>query len=273
MLFKKNFKQKETNGVQMVNGTISFQKINLNVYCFFVDGVLIDTGGKSLQKQFQSFFKQLDIDKVAITHHHEDHTGNATFLQEERGLPIYASDLTRGICLEKDDNPLYRRIFWGRRKAFTAETIGSTFTSKSAVWDVIETPGHAIDHLAFLNNETGQLFSGDLYCQEKTKVVLRDESIPEIIKSLQKVLTYDFNDVFCNHAGYIENGRIALEQKLDYLLHIQGEVLKMYDEGCPPSNIKATLFPKKYPITFFSQGEWDSLHIVTSIINGNKLFC
>lgn len=59
-----------------------------------------------------------------------------------------------------------------------------------ATWDVIETPGHAIDHLAFLNRETGQLFTGDLYCQEMTKVILREESIPTIIESLKRVLTF-----------------------------------------------------------------------------------
>jgi len=31
--------------------------------------------------------------------------------------------------------------------------------------------------------------------------------------------------------------------------------------------IRNRLFPKKYPIIKFSGGEWDSLHIVTSIMN------
>src|SRR5699024_8836547 len=127
---------------------------------------------------------------------------------------------------------------------------------------VIETPGHAIDHLAFLNKETGQLFTGDLYCQEKTKVILREESIPTIIDSLQKVLTYDFGDVCCSHAGYLKNGREALKRKLEYLLNIQGETLRMYDEGKPPESIKETLFPKKYQIILLSTRECDSQHLV-----------
>lgn len=250
----------------MINGTISFQKINLNVYCFYTDGVLIDTGGKSLEKQFKPFFNQFDIDQVMITHYHEDHTGCAAFLQETRRIPLYMNKITHEHCMQKDRNPLYRKIFWGRRKPFKPEAIGTSFHSRNAKWDVIETPGHAVDHLAFLNKGTGQLFSGDLYCQEKTKVVLREESIPEIIHSLQKVLTYDFGEVFCNHAGYLKDGRLALQRKLDYLLHIQEEVLYMYSEGKSASYIKESLFPKKYPITFFSQGEWDSTHIVHSII-------
>lgn len=266
MLLKKKFKEQTINGVQLGNGSVSIQGVNLNVHCFAVDGVLIDTGAKSLEKEFKPFFKKQDIDQVVITHFHEDHTGCVAFLQEEMQLPIFMSDIKLEYCKRKADYPLYRKFYWGKRRPFHAEVIGRTFSSRKATWDVIETPGHAIDHLAFLNRETGQLFTGDLYCQEKTKVVLREESIPTIIASLKKVLTYDFGDVFCCHAGFLKEGRAALKRKLDYLLDIQGKVIKYYEDGLPPNQISTTMFPKKYPITFFSSGEWDSLHIVNSII-------
>ncbi len=185
----------------MGKGTVAFQGVKLNVHCFVVDGVLIDTGAKSLEKEFKSFFKYHDIDQVVITHYHEDHTGCASFVHKELQLPIYMNDIMLDYCKKKPDYPLYRKLFWGKRSPFHAEPIGTTFSSRHATWDVIETPGHAIDHLSFLNRETGQLFTGDLYCQERIKVVLREESIPTIIESLKKVLTYDFEDVFCCHAG------------------------------------------------------------------------
>jgi endoribonuclease LACTB2 len=266
MFMKKSFEQKLVNGVQLGNGTLSFQKVKLNVHCFFLDGVLIDTGARSLERYFKSFFTQLDIDQVVITHFHEDHTGCASFLQKDLQLPLFMDDIMLKYCKKKADYPLYRQLFWGRRRPFQAEPIGATFQSQNATWQVIKAPGHSIDHLAFLNNETGQLFTGDLYCQEKTKVVLREENIPVIIESLQRVLTYDFDDVFCNHAGHLSKGRTALKRKLNYLLDLQGTILKLYDEGKNPDEIKQTLFPKKYPITSFSQGEWDAIHIVHSII-------
>lgn len=250
----------------MGNGTLAFQGIKLNVHCFVVDGVLIDTGGKSLEKEFKPFFKQHDIDQVVITHYHEDHTGNAAFFHKELQLPVYMNSIMLDSCKEKPYYPMYRKLFWGKRSPFHAKAIGKTFSSRNATWDVIETPGHAIDHLAFLNRETGQLFTGDLYCQERTKVVLREENIPTTIESLKKVLSYDFEDVFCSHAGYLEDGRAALQRKLDYLFDIQGKVIKLYENGLSPSQISNTLFPKRYPITYFSSGEWSSLHIINSII-------
>ncbi len=266
MLVKKNFEQQTINSVQIGNGTVSLQGVKLNVHCFVVDGVLIDTGAKSLEKEFKSFFKQQDIDQVVITHFHEDHTGCAAFLQSELQLPIYMNDRMIEYCKMKPDYPLYRKLFWGKRRPFQAKALGKTFSSRNMTWDVIETPGHSIDHLSFLNRETGQLFTGDLYCQEKTKVALREENIPTIIASLKKVLTYEFEEVFCCHAGYLEDGRAALRRKLDHLIELQGKIIKLYEDGMSPIQISKTLFPKKYPIILFSSGEWDSLHIINSIL-------
>ena len=254
----------------MGNGTVSFKNVKLNVYSFFIDGLLIDTGGKSLEKEFKPFFKQLNIDQVLITHFHEDHTGCAAFLQEELQVPLFMNDQKIADCMKKADYPLYRQVFWGKRRPFQAAPIGESVTSPHATWKVIETPGHAVDHLAFLNTDTGQLFTGDLYCQERTKVVLREESIPTIIESLRHVLTYDFADVFCSHAGYLNNGRTALKRKLNYLLELQGETIRLFDEGKTPQQISAILFPKKYPITRFSSGEWESIHIVRSILREHQ---
>jgi endoribonuclease LACTB2 len=271
MLIKKNFSQQTINGVLAGNGTVAFQGVKLNVHCFVLDGILIDTGAASLEKEFKPFFKEQDIDQVVITHFHEDHTGCADFLQKDLNLPIYMNEMKLDSCKRNPDYPLYRKVFWGKRRPFHALAIGKTFSSRNATWDVIDTPGHAIDHLAFLNRDTGQLFTGDLYCQEKTKVVLREENVPTIIDSLKRVLTYDFEEVFCCHAGFLQDGRVALQRKLDYLLDLQGKIIKLYEDGLTPIQIRQNLFPKKYPITLLSSGEWNSLHIINSILNEHTI--
>ncbi|PTL38197.1 MBL fold metallo-hydrolase [Alkalicoccus saliphilus] len=270
MLLKRSFTEDTVNGVQIGCGTVAFQNMKLHVYSYYTDGILIDTGADSLHRLFRSFFKKLDIEKVLITHYHEDHTGGAQFLQDDYKLPIYMDSLMIPYCKEKADYPLYRKLFWGKRKPFRAEAVTDTFHSENAVWRAVKTPGHAADHRSFLNEETGQLFTGDLYCQTKTKVVLKEESIPVMIHSLEKMLTYDFEEVFCSHAGWLRNGRQALKEKLDYLLNLQGEILTLHDKGLNTQQIKAELFPKYYPITRFSLGEWDSAHIVNSVVRNRN---
>lgn len=256
----------ETSGVQFIEGIVTFSSVRLNVYCFFLDGVLIDTGGATLLKEFQSFFNKIDIDQVVLTHHHEDHTGGAAYLQDKYNVPVYMAKTLLDSCSKKAAYPFYRKFFWGVRQPFHAKPIGENFTSRQGNWQVISTPGHAIDHLAFLNNQTGQLFSGDLYVHPKTKVILREESIPTILTSIEKVLTYSFDDMFCCHAGYVKDGKRALMIKRDYLQDLIGTVLEYRQKGMKIKEIQQSLFKKKYPITYFSFGEWNTGHIIRSII-------
>lgn len=267
MLLKKKSILGEKNGVSFLNGKVSFQKVSLNVYSFLVDGVLIDTGAPSLHKHFEEFIDESDFDQVMITHFHEDHTGCASYIQKTRKLPIYLSEKSVDSCTKRANYPLYRKFFWGKRTPFHADAIPDTFTSRHATWDVIDTPGHAFDHKAFLNRETGQLFTGDLFVNERTKVVLAEESIPTIIHSLERVLTYDFQEIFCNHAGFVAEGRKAIERKLEYLFNIQQTVLTLHEQGNSVEEIRKQLFPKQYPIIKLSRGEWDSIHIITSILD------
>lgn len=267
MLFKKNFEESEARAIQMGKGHVHFKGVHLSVYCFAVDGVLIDTGAQSLLKQFKPFFEKVDVDKVVITHQHEDHTGGAAYLQQHYQLPIYMNELSIEECQQRANYPLYRKLFWGKRAPFQASALGDTFESRNATWDVIATPGHAKDHVSFFNRETKHMFTGDLYIMPKTKVVLREESIPTIIESLKRVLTYDFEEVFCHHAGYIQNGRAAIEKKLNYLQHLCEQVHLLREEGLAVDEMNAKLFGRNYPIVQFSGGEWDSKHIITSILN------
>lgn len=267
MLMKKRAYFGEKNGVSFLNGEVRVKSIALNVYCYVIDGVLIDTGAQSLHKFFESFIDEIDFDQVMITHFHEDHTGCAAYIEKIKKRPLYLSEKSIHSCTKRASYPLYRQFFWGRRKPFRAQVMPESFKSRNATWDVIDTPGHAYDHKAFLNRETGQLFTGDLFVNERTKVILAEESIPQIIQSLERVLTYDFQDVFCSHAGFLEDGRKALERKRDYLLSIQQDVLTLHKQGDSAEAICQKLFPKKYPIIRLSGGEYDSMHMVTSILN------
>lgn len=267
VLFNKKSVRSTVRNVEMLNGFVSFQGVRLNVYSFAVDGILIDTGAQSLAAQFQPFFHEIDVDKVVITHHHEDHTGGAAYIEKTFGWPIFIQNQSVQIAQQKAKYPLYRKLFWGKRAPFHASPLQETFTSRNAIWDVIATPGHAADHVALYNQETKQLFTGDLYVSPKTKVVLREESIPTIITSIQHVLTYDFEEVFCAHAGYVKDGRAALQKKLDYLVELSEKVQLLQQEGLTINEMNQQLFHKRYPITKFSGGEWDSKHIITSIIN------
>ena len=148
-----------------------------------------------------------------LTHSHEDHSGNAAWIQQQKGIPIYVHRDSVSLCTKDGEYPFIDRHY-GERPAFIAQPLGTTLQTKSATWDVIETPGHTTDHVSFYNRETGAMFTGDLYIQTKTKVVLDEENIVHTLASLKKILNYDFQEVYCCHAGFLADGRARIQEKL-----------------------------------------------------------
>lgn len=248
-------------------GVVALSRGKMQVYAFATDGIMIDTGSQSLLQHFIPFFEKTDFEKVVLTHHHEDHTGGAAWIQANKRVPIYIHSMSIDDCSVTGDYPDYRKQIWGVREGFQALPLEKSFESKHDKWLTIHTPGHADDHMAFLNQDKGILFSGDLFVSPKTKVILRNESIPITIRSIKSLLNYNFQEVFCSHSGYLSNGKQMLQSKLDYLVNLEGEILHLNQSGKTVQEIKEKLFPTHYPIIQFSNHEWDSEHIITSILN------
>lgn len=237
------------------------------VFLFLVDGMLIDTGPQSIESYLLPFYRTNKIDTVVLTHHHEDHTGTASWLQKEREIPVYIHPRGIAACREPCNYPKYRQESWGVRKPFSPLSLGDRIPSRHEEWEVIYTPGHSNDHIALFHEETGRLFSGDLFVTPRPKVIMKTESVPTIKSSIRSLLKLGFTSMFCSHSGYIENGRTMLQEKLDHLEALTEEVTKLYGQGDTVADINKKIFPKKYAIVEASGGEWDSLHIVSSIIN------
>lgn len=257
--------------VTCVEGNVQRSGLKLGtVYSFLVDGMLIDSGPQCLETDFIPFYENHSYELVTLTHSHEDHSGLAPWIQKHRKVPIYVHPKGISICAQPCPYPKYRQLTWGVRTAFNASPLGDTIQSRSQEWKVIYTPGHADDHVSLYHEETGRLFSGDLFVSPKPKVIMGTESIPVIMDSLRTLLALDFQSLFCCHAGYIENGKSMMKQKLDYLENLSGEVGNLHKEGRSIEEIDQMLFPKKYPIVAFSEGEWDSRHIISSIVSSIK---
>ncbi len=257
--------------VLSVKHSVEYGGFKSDVYMYLVDGMLVDTGAYRVLDDVIAFYKDhKDIELACITHSHEDHTGTAAWLAQNRQIPIYIHPMSIETCAKPGEYPLYRHGIWGQRDPFAALPLADQMDSCTKQWKVLHTPGHAADHMAFLNRATGILFSGDLLVTPKTKIILREESIPTIMSSIRKVLTYDFEEVFCCHRGYVKDGRQLFEIKLDYLENLSGEIIHLYEQGNTMDEIKCRLFPATPVLFELSDGEWDSGHIVRTVIEGHK---
>ncbi|WP_050977229.1 MBL fold metallo-hydrolase [Planococcus antarcticus] len=133
------------------------------IFVYLVDGMLIDTGAEKLQEELVGFFNDHSFDQVVLTHHHEDHTGNAAWLQRDREVPFFIHPLGTEILKEDGEYPDYRKITWGNRKAIKTQPLGDRIRSRTLEWQVIHAPGHAEDHVTLFHESSGRLFTGDLF--------------------------------------------------------------------------------------------------------------
>ncbi|MFD2370210.1 MBL fold metallo-hydrolase [Brevibacillus sp. GCM10020057] len=252
--------------VVCVEGIVKRQGRDSSVYVYLTDGMMIDTGPKTIEASLIPFYQSSSFESVVLTHSHEDHVGGAAWIEAHLHVPIYIHDKGVARCAQRADYPVYRQLTWGIRDPFPAHSLGKSFHSRTLDWKVLETPGHARDHIALIHEKTGRLFAGDLFLGTKTNVILREESIPTLMDSLRLVLSHDFQALYCAHAGYIPNGKTMLHQKLEHLENLTGEILHLYSKGLAAGEINRTLFPGHLPIIDISEGEFDSLHIVTSVL-------
>lgn len=243
------------------------KSIGQKVFVYLVDGILIDCGPENLQEELLAFFGSYNFNQVILTHNHEDYTGNAAWIQHNLKKPIYIHPAGLAVCLANGEYPAYRQYTWGGRKAFAPGILKTEIVSNTLELKVLYTPGHADDHIALYNHDRKLMFTGDLYVSSRTKVSMRTESIPKIMASIQLVLQHDFEAIYCSHAGYLENGRELLEKKLSYLAGISDKIQALASKGKSAREIAGILFPGDYPIVQFSEREWDTVHMVSSILH------
>ncbi|MFZ2525666.1 MAG: hydroxyacylglutathione hydrolase, partial [Candidatus Ferrigenium altingense] len=93
----------------------------------------------------------LQLNAILCTHRHADHTGGIAKLREVYNVPVYGR--------RHPGNPF---ISHDLREGDRLE-LGAFDTSACIAFDILETPGHLDDHLAYLaaNVTPGILFCGD----------------------------------------------------------------------------------------------------------------
>lgn len=144
------------------------------------------------------------LERVLLTHHHEDHSGNAARIQTEFGAQILAHptalpELATGWRLRP-----YQRLFWGRPQRLTAQSVPDVVELADGLrLQTISTPGHAADLICYLEPERGWLFTGDLYIGSRPRYLRQDENLPLQIESLRAILQHDFKTVFVVIAAWL----------------------------------------------------------------------
>lgn len=240
------------------------------VYCFRAGGLLIDCGPPKWARLVHPWLAPDPPEALALSHHHEDHSGNAAMIREQFGCPVFAAEATSKLMAQRFPMLPYRLVLFGRPRSLLPEPFPEPFTVGNLTLEVIPTPGHSADHMAFYERNRGWLFPGDLYLGDKVRVGKKEESIPGQIHSLRMLLNLNFDALFCAHKPIPSGGKAHLQAKLNFFVSVQEQVLHFHRLGLPVREIMRRLhWPEKtawkWLTTFDVSGEF----LIRSVITGS----
>ncbi|MBW3139994.1 MBL fold metallo-hydrolase [Ferrimonas balearica] len=222
--------------------------INTTFIVYRVGDTLIDSGPPNQWAAVSAFVEERPLRQVLLTHHHEDHSGNAGRIAAMHNLVPMAPEPGRAKLARGFATPPLQRLIWGAPSPLVTEPLadGLQLDDGSPIVP-IPTPGHAKDLTCFHLPHQGWLFSGDLYLSRKLRYLRSDENLTELMASLRRVLTLEFDTVLCPHRGPVRGGHQALQDKLDYLEQLCDQAQSLARQGCSEKAVlKALLGPEDW---------------------------
>ena len=151
-----------------------------------------------------------EVIATVLTHHHVDHIGAATFLREERNIPIWAHERTRDLV----DFSIDRCLLDQEVICLGKDRNDELFTVR--IW---HTPGHAPGHLILIDERERAQFMvvGDMVAAIGYIIIDPPEGdMSHYLRQLERMRTLPEKVMFPAHGPPIVNGHQKLE---DYIQH------------------------------------------------------
>lgn len=249
-------------------GSHPFSKPRLFSHVYFIDGLLVDTGHPKMRKAVLETIGALPVEQIYLTHHHEDHSGNAPQLKAHFNCPVYTSP----ECIEMMKSPPkispVQHVIWGDRPPNTdLQPQPLQIQTPNHTFELIFTPGHAVDMYCLYERKEGWLFSADLWVNHYIAYFMRPESMKHQIESLKKVLELDFEVLFCGHNPQFEKGKAKVKKKLHFFEGFYEKAAQLFHEGNPaPAIMKKMGLKERWSTRLLSTGELSTLNMIKAVI-------
>ena len=189
------------------------------------EGSIVIDPGES--KQIIDLVKsnEIDLEGILITHHHYDHTNGIEEILKYKKVEVYGP--------KNNVNSITKRV----KQNDVFNLIGLKF-------EVIETPGHTLDHIAFycLKDEKSILFCGDTLFSGGCGRVF-EGTYSQMYESLKKLSKLpEDTQIFCGHEYTSSNLQFAcaVEPNNQFIREYNEEIIEKTKNGEPslPSSLK-----------------------------------
>jgi glyoxylase-like metal-dependent hydrolase (beta-lactamase superfamily II) len=157
------------------------------------------------------------LDTVIVTHTHSDHSPAARTLARRSGARLVGRPPPSSPHQDLSFAPQHVP----RRDELIRIDAGLTLRA-------IDTPGHASNHVCFLLEEQGMLFSGDHVLDGMTPVILApDGDMAAYLEALERLLTYPLRAIAPAHGRVLPDPRAVIEGLIAHRLRREAKVAQV----------------------------------------------
>ncbi|MFC7215185.1 MBL fold metallo-hydrolase [Saliphagus sp. GCM10025334] len=181
--------------------------------------ILVDPAGRT--PDLDRIVRERGVGHVVVTHTHPDHVG---------AVSSYAADLGATVWARYGRDSRFEAATGVRADATLSS--GDVLAFGGGSLEVLDAPGHAPDHLAFVVPKTGAIIVGDCAVAEGSVAVGAPEGdMRAYLSTLRRLYARAPSRLYPGHGPPVPNPRERLADLLEHRKQRERRVLAAVDEG------------------------------------------
>lgn len=206
-----------------------------NTYLLGEKEIAVIDPGPAMQEHVDAIQEQAGapIKWILVTHTHPDHSPAAALLADATGAVKIGRNPPQGRHQDQTFKP--DRV----------PEDGDGFETDEFKLLILQTPGHASNHVCFLHSGHGYLFTGDHIINGSTVVIdPPDGNMGEYLRSLERLKSADMNAILPGHGDVIEDPQKEIDWLIKHRREREAKVIAALKEQ--PNATSRELVPLVY---------------------------